>query len=171
MIVSAQTSPSLAPVVTLFAREAMAPRAGSLALLSRLSEILFIELLRLEGERSGCKKGDLKALTDPRLARALALIHESFADDWTIESLGRAVGLSRSAFAARFTSMVGEPPQQYLLRWRMTRAAELLAAGAASVGEIAAQVGYDSEASFHRAFRRVLGEPPGAYRRRRRAVT
>lgn len=161
----AHGSSALHDAAQLFLSEASQPRPGGLALLSRLAEVLFIELLRREGERSGCAKGDLKALADPQLSRALGLMHGDPARDWTIEALGREVGLSRSAFAARFTARVGQAPLEYLARWRMTRAARLLVESTLPLGEIAAQVGYQSDAAFNKAFARVVGQPPGTYRR------
>jgi AraC-like DNA-binding protein len=158
-------NPALTAAATLFMQEAVSPRAGSLAVLSRLAEVLFIELLRREGERRGCEKGDLKALADPQLSQALGLMHASPAHDWTIEALGRAVGLSRSAFAARFSAKVGQAPLEYLSRWRMTRASRLLAESDASVSTIAAEVGYQSDAAFTKAFARVVGQSPARYRR------
>jgi AraC-like DNA-binding protein len=99
-------------------------------------------------------------------------MHGSPAHDWTIEALGRAVGLSRSAFAARFSAKVGQAPLEYLARWRMTRASRLLAESDASISDIAAQVGYQSDSAFTKAFARVVGQSPARYRRAlRRAGT
>ncbi len=171
MVVTPSTgNPALNAAATLFMQEAVSPRAGSLAVLSRLAEVLFIELLRREGARTGCSKGDLKALADPQLAQALGLMHGSPAHEWTIEALGRAVGLSRSAFAARFSAKVGQPPLEYLARWRMTRASRLLVESEESVSAIATQVGYQSDAAFAKAFTRVVGQSPGRYRRENRGT-
>lgn len=165
ILVPANSTPAMAATAALFLQEASQPRAGSLALLSRLAEVLFIEVLRREGEREGCARGNLRALADPQLARALGLLHEAPQRDWTIASLGRAVGLSRSAFAARFSAQVGEPPLEYLARWRMTLAARLLTESDATLTDIATRVGYGSDAAFNKAFARIIGQPPGAFRR------
>jgi AraC-like DNA-binding protein len=97
------------------------------------------------------------------------MMHAQSADPWTVETLARAVGMSRSAYAARFSQLVGEAPLQYLTRWRMTQAAELLREGDESVPAIAERVGYRNAAAFMKAFTRIEGVGPGAYRRNRRA--
>lgn len=100
------------------------------------------------------------------MGRALALLHQRPAASWTLEGLAREAGLSRSALAERFTHFVGQPPMQYLMRWRMQLAARLLADGAAKVSTVALRTGYDSEAAFSRAFKKVAGVPPAAWRKR-----
>ena len=100
-------------------------------------------------------------------ASALALVHEKPAHDWTIDELGQRVGLSRSALHERFVQLLGVPPMQYLAQWRMQTAARLLLETRATVAAIALDVGYDSEAAFARAFKRVVGKPPAAWRRER----
>jgi len=111
--------------------------------------------------------GFLAAVADEHLRRALTLIHESPERPWSVEDLARASGMSRSTFSERFRERVGETPMRYLTRWRMRLAQSLLATNA-SLGEIAEQVGYDSEWAFAKAFKRVFGEGPGATRRRLR---
>jgi AraC-like DNA-binding protein len=110
--------------------------------------------------------GWLPALRDRIVGRALALLHERPARPWTLEQLANEVNLSRSALADRFAHVVGQPPMQYLTRWRMQVAARLLADGAAKVSAVGLAVGYDSEAAFSRAFKRVAGVPPAAWRDR-----
>ncbi|HWL88080.1 MAG TPA: AraC family transcriptional regulator, partial [Polyangiaceae bacterium] len=168
LVTSPDASATLAPAASLFRTEATAGGHGRRALLGRLTEIIFIDMLRREGERACSARGDLKAFADPALAKALAALHAKPGHDWTIELLGRAAGLSRSAFAARFLAKVGEPPLHYVTRFRMTRAADLLLETDAGLGNIAAQVGYRSEAAFSRAFTRFLGVSPGAFRTRER---
>lgn len=170
LVASPAASRTLDAALTLFRAEATAIRSGGRALLRRMAEVLFIELLRQQGEAPDGARGDLRALTDPALARALAAIHGDPAAAWTIESLGRVAGLSRSALAARFVAKVGETPMQYLTRSRMTRAAQLLLESEGGLNEIAARVGYRSEASFHHAFTRFIGETPGAFRRKQRGT-
>ena len=165
MVVPAQGTPAIAATAALFLQESSPPRPGSLALLSRLAEVLVIEVLRREGGKRDCAKGNLRALTDPQLAQALGLMHEAPQRDWTIASLGRAVGLSRSAFAARFTAQVGEPPLEYLGRWRMTLASRWLTESTSTLTDIATRLGYGSDAAFSKAFSRIMGKPPGAFRR------
>ena len=170
LVIAPDDSPALAGLASLLRSEATNARAGSRALLGRLSESIFIDILRNQGAREG-PRGDLKALGDPPLARALALVHARPDTDWTIESLGRAAGLSRSAFAARFHEKVGEPPLRYVARWRMNRAAELLTESDVRLDEVALRVGYRSEASFSRAFARFMGSTPGNFRRKERAAS
>ena len=110
-------------------------------------------------------QGWLRALVDPQIGRALSLIHEKPEDDWTVESLASKVGMSRSAFAARFAQLVEEPPLRYLTRLRMQKASRLLETSHAGVAEVAKRVGDDAEA-FSKAFKRWIGVAPGAYRRR-----
>lgn len=110
----------------------------------------------------------LCALADPHIGAALRLMHARPADTWTVASLAHEVGQSRSAFAARFAELVGESPLQYLTRWRMTQAAEWLRDRSDSVPAIAQRVGYGNAAAFMKAFTRVQGQGPGAYRRAHR---
>jgi AraC-like DNA-binding protein len=147
--------------------ESQTPRAGGECVRLRLSELMFVEVVRrylagLPAQQTGWLAG----LRDRVVGRALALLHERPAEAWTLDRLARDVGLSRSALAERFTHFVGEPPVQYLTRWRMQVAARLLADSHAKVATVARQVGYDSEAAFSRAFKRVAGVPPAAWRRR-----
>ena len=135
--------------------------------MSRLADVLFIQIVRghlatLDPEASGW----LSALGDAQIGAALGLIHESPESAWTVQSLASSAGMSRSAFASRFTRLVGEPPLHYLTRWRMQKAQSLLRDGRASLSDVAARVGYDSEAAFSKAFKRAVGAAPGAYRRR-----
>jgi AraC-like DNA-binding protein len=145
-------------------------RPGGEAVLERMSEMMFVDAVRryLDAlpERS---TGWLAGLRDRYVGRALALIHGEPARDWTIEALARDVALSRSALYDRFVQFVGQPPMQYLTQWRMQLAARMLRDGHAPVNAIALDVGYDSEAAFSRAFKRLTGSPPAAWRRERRA--
>ncbi len=146
--------------------EAAAPRPGTTTLLTRLTELMFVEVLRdfmesLPSEQTGWFAG----LRDPFVGRALQRLHAEPDRDWTVEALGRAVGLSRSALVDRFNALIGEPPMTYLTHWRIQLATQHLRDSHASVATIASQVGYASEAAFSRAFRRVVGVPPAAWRR------
>jgi AraC-like DNA-binding protein len=105
-------------------------------------------------------------MRDPFVGKALSLLHDSPAHDWTIEKLAKQVGLSRSVLAERFVQYVGTPPMQYLAKWRMQKASELLSGGNANLANIAADIGYESEAAFSRAFKKMIGVPPSEWRRR-----
>lgn len=149
-----------------FAARAMtAGQAGSASIVSRLSELLFVEALRRYIESlPPQQQGWLAALRDPFVSRAMALMHARPARAWTAEELASLVGLSRSAFAERFSTLIGQPPIQYLSQWRMQLAAQRLCASREPLARIAAEVGYDSEAAFSRAFKRQFGQPPAAWR-------
>jgi AraC-like DNA-binding protein len=142
-------------------------RPGTETIVSRLTDVLFVQVLRawIESLPEG-QGGWMGALRDRQVGAALALVHRAPERGWTNASLAEAVGMSRSRFAARFAALVGEPPLAYVSRWRLETAAGLLQDGALSLGEVAASVGYESEAAFSKAFRRRFGTPPGAYRRR-----
>lgn len=159
------TSPSLAPLVQLLIAESASSSPGATVIMSRLADILLVQAIRTHIAGSHCQAHGLCALADPQIRKALSLIHERPADPWTVESLATAVALSRSGFAARFSALVGEPPLEYLARWRMTKAAQYLRESELSLNEVAATVGYQNEASFNRAFKRWGGIAPGAYRR------
>jgi AraC-like DNA-binding protein len=153
--------------VDLALSESREKRAGGQSVLSKVSELMFVEVLRryLEGLGSG-QTGWLAGLRDAHTGRALSLLHEKPRHPWTLDELAHEVGLSRSALAERFTHLVGQPPMQYLAQWRMQVAAGMLAKGARVV-EAASEVGYDSEAAFSRAFKRVVGMSPALWRDRR----
>ena len=112
--------------------------------------------------------GWLAALRDRHVGRAIGLMHERPAEPWTIDDLSRQVGLSRSALHERFVELAGQPPMQYLTNWRMQCGARLLREGDATVATIAQEVGYESEAAFARAFKRLVGQPPAVWRRAQR---
>ncbi len=145
--------------------ESRAPRAGSDSVLARLAELMFIEVLRRHVEQlPPGQAGWLAGLRDPVVGRALALLHERPAHAWSLAELAGAVASSRSRLAERFTAFVGEPPIQYLARWRMQLAAGRLATTSAKVAAVGAEVGYESEAAFSRAFKKVVGVSPAAWR-------
>lgn len=140
--------------------------AGADAMLERLSEMVFIEALRRHARTlPDGSRGWMAGLRDRFVGRALALLHENPAQAWTVDELSHRVGLSRSALHERFADMIGLPPMQYLANWRMQVAAALLRDTAATVASVALQVGYDSEAAFGRAFKRLVGVPPAQWRR------
>lgn len=141
-------------------------RPGASALLERMGELMFLDALcRHMASQGGGQRGWLAGLHDRQVGRVLALIHEDPGHGWTGEELGARVGLSRSVLYERFAAIVGQTPTQYLINWRMQVAAGLLRTSMATIAAIACEVGYESEASFSRAFRRVVGESPAAWRR------
>jgi len=141
-------------------------RAGGASVLAKLSELMFIEVVRRYLEAQPPERcGWLAGLRDPFVGKALSLMHGAPARDWTIEILARDVGLSRSVLAERFAGLVGMPPIQYLAKWRMQVAAGLLSRGSANIAAVAAEIGYGSEAAFSRAFKKLVGVPPSAWRR------
>lgn len=146
-------------------REVREGRPGHEAVTRRLSEVLFVQAIRLWAERAPHEGGVLAALADPGLGRALASIHEAPEDAWTLETLARRAAMSRTAFARRFRETVGETPHRYLTRWRVQVARGLLAESRLNLARIARRVGYESAASFSRVFKRVTGATPGAYRK------
>ncbi|MBK6971760.1 MAG: AraC family transcriptional regulator [Sterolibacteriaceae bacterium] len=149
--------------------ESRDPRAGSDVLLARISEMFFVDAVRRYIESlPEPATGWLAALRDRHVGKAIGLLHRRPAEHWTIDELGRQVGLSRSALHERFLEFIGQPPMQYLANWRMQRGAVLLRDGDATVATIAQEVGYDSEAAFARAFKRLVGQPPAAWRRAQR---
>ena len=145
--------------------EAASGRVGSEAMLAKLSEALFVDTLRryvagLPEQQTGWLAG----ARDPIVGKSLGLLHSRIAHPWTIADLAEEVGISRSALVERFTRYLSEPPMTYLTRWRLQLAARSLERTSRSVAEIAAEVGYESEAAFNRAFKREFGQPPGRYR-------
>jgi len=140
-------------------------RAGGEAVLERMSEMLFVEVLRryvdtLPAEQTGWLAG----MRDPAVGRVLGLLHEKPDRPWTLEGLAPETAMSRSTLHDRFVHFIGAPPMQYLMRWRMQVASRLLRDTSAKVVEIALSVGYESEAAFSRAFKREVGVAPGAWR-------
>lgn len=162
---NAAVSSSMASALQLLAAESASRAPGSAVIVNRIADVLLVQAIRAFIAGSGCPEHGLRALGDPQIGKALALIHERPEEHWTVGKLGAAVALSRSGFAARFSALVGEPPLEYLARWRMTRAAQFLREGDLSISDIAERVGYQSEASFNRAFKQLEGITPGAYRR------
>jgi AraC-like DNA-binding protein len=146
--------------------ELSAPRPGGSLIAQQLAYVMLVQALRLhlaEGSRAGASW--LAALADPHLHGAIAAIHEEPGHPWTLEKLARRAGMSRTIFALRFKEVVGETATEYLTRWRMLLAAERLSSADESVATIAASLGYESESSFGKAFRRVLGHPPRRFAR------
>ena len=148
------------------ASEIAAGRLGSTTVIAKLSELLFVEAVsQFVASLPAERRGWLAGLRDPQIGRALAVLHARPTEAWTAETLALEVGMSRSVFAERFTSLVGQPPMQYLTLWRMHVAAQQLREGRGSVAQIGFAIGYESEAAFSRAFKRQFGTSPGTWRK------
>jgi len=172
VVMTARASPDrpegwLTQFMHLAVTESADRRPGSESVLAKLSELMFIEVVRRHLETMPPERaGWLAGLRDPFVGKALSLMHGRPAHDWTIGELGAVVGLSRSVLAERFTDLLGMPPMQYLARWRMQIAARFLSDASASIASIAEEIGYESEAAFSRAFKKLVGVPPSVWRRR-----
>jgi AraC family transcriptional regulator, alkane utilization regulator len=153
-------------------REATQPGLGNRALLGRLSELLFLDVLRWQlSYATDARHGWLAGLNDPQVGKALTLLHAEPARAWTVEELAKQAAISRAALAKRFADLVGETPMQYLTGWRMHLARRLLIESPLGLAEVASRVGYDSEAAFNRAFRRAAGMPPASWRKAKASAT
>ena len=158
----------LAWIARAVADECTAERPGGEAILTRLVEIMLVEALRWLPARhgpDGQPPGLFAGLADARMAKALRRIHDDVARRWTIEELAQAVGMSRAAFAARFTQVLGVPPMEYALRWRMALAKDMIWHDGLALGEVAHAVGYQSASAFSAAFQRTVGVAPGSFAR------
>ena len=149
------------------ASQIAAGRVGSTTVIAKLSELLFVEAVsHYVAGLPEDRKGWLAGLRDPQIGRALGLMHAAPAKDWSAEALAAEVGMSRSGFAERFATLVGQPPMQYLTDWRMHLAARQLQESRDGVAKVGFSVGYESEAAFSKAFKRQFGASPAAWRRR-----
>jgi AraC-like DNA-binding protein len=155
----------LEPTLKMLAYETRHLRPGSESLVARLIDMILVRAVRVWIEEQPHNRGGwLGALRDPQIGAALGLIHREPQRTWSVSALAREVAMSRSIFAAKFSSLVGAPPLTYVTRWKLWHASRLLAEGNLSVGETALRVGYESEAAFSKAFKRHFGQPPLAYR-------
>jgi AraC family transcriptional regulator, alkane utilization regulator len=149
-------------------RESSALRPGAESMLAKVSELMFVEAMRRYAETvPPGGQGWLAGVRDAHVGHALALLHAAPGRAWTVDQLAREVALSRSALAERFAALVGEPPIQYLMRWRLALAAQTLRSEGDAIARVAERSGYESEAAFSRAFKREFGVPPAAWRRAR----
>ncbi len=169
IIIEAWRSPQMdwmQSTLRLMAAEAETPRPGGETVITRLADILVIQAIRAWiAQDPVAQTGWLGALQDPQIGQALLRIHRAPAEPWTVAKLAATVAMSRSAFSARFTTFVGEPPMQYVRRWRMYAALTWLREEKTPMVDLADRLGYQSEAAFSRAFKRVIGISPGAARR------
>jgi len=158
-------SHALQSLMELLRVEICSAEMGTLAIVRRLAEALFVSAVRAHLQNSdGPRRGILAAIADPQLARAVGEMHREVAQAWTVEDLARSARMSRASFASKFRATVGQAPLEYLTRLRMDRARSLIREGVA-IADVADRVGYDSAISFTRAFGRVTGKTPGAYKR------
>jgi AraC-like DNA-binding protein len=147
-------------------RESSVSGPGAESMLAKLSELMFVEAMRRYVESLPPEgKGWLAGVRDAQIGRALALLHGEPSKAWTVDELARKVALSRSTLAERFAALVGEPPMQYLMRWRLALAAQTLRSSGDAIARVAERSGYESEAAFNRAFKREFGMPPAAWRK------
>lgn len=162
----AGNDPIVGPLLAAMTAEATQPQMGSATILSRMADLLTARLIRCWVNCTGASTtGWLAAIRDPHIGRALAAMHRDPGHNWTLESLAGLAGQSRSIFAERFSTVLGEGAARYLARLRMQLARELLGQGGMSVAEVAIRLGYESEASFARAFKRITSVSPGVVRR------
>jgi len=146
--------------------EASTARPGNAAMLGRLTELMFVEILREYIQRLPASEGGwLAGLNDAHVGKALRLLHADPQRSWTVDELAREVAVSRSVLAQRFTEVVGEAPMHYLANWRMQLAKQMMREGARNIQDVASRVGYESEAAFNRAFKRATGSPPATWRK------
>jgi AraC-like DNA-binding protein len=140
---------------------------GSEVVANRLAEVLFIQPIRahIASDTESCKRGWLRAIFDPRIGAALTSIHNKVNNPWTVESLPETAGMSRSAFAERFKGLLGQTPLEYVTEWRMQKAVQLLQRRDKKLVDVAQSIGYESDAAFSKAFKRVVGLTPGEHRR------
>jgi AraC-like DNA-binding protein len=166
MRVSDDANGTLSAYVRFALAESKVPRIGGESVLGRLSELMFLHVVRRYLEGLPPEQADwLAGLRDEPIGRALAALHRNPARAWTLQSLAREAGISRSVLAERFMQFVGHPPIEYLTSWRMQLAANQLRSSTESVAEIANRVGYESEAAFSRAFKKAVGAPPSEWRK------
>ncbi len=156
----------LSSTLDLIAHEAATLKPGGEVVITRLADILIIQAIRVWLDTAPeARQGWLAALRDQQLGRALGAMHRNPEANWTLDGLARLAGMSRSSFAARFTEMVGVPPMRYLTEWRLNKARIALREGSEPIGQVARNMGYQSEPAFGRAFKQHFGVSPGAVRR------
>lgn len=165
-----QADPTLSVLLDAMAEEVTRNRVGAATVMTRLADVVIARVVRawVENECICAQTGWLAAIRDPQMGRALVAIHQRPGEAWSVESLAREAGTSRTVFAERFAAVVGMPPARYLAQWRMQVAHSWLNEARVTVAEAALRLGYDSEAAFSRAFKRFNGMPPSEARRRAR---
>lgn len=167
----AEDADAIKNILHVLQTEAQSRDYGTQLINARLLDVMFIQVLRALSHCPSLGAGLLAGIRDPRMAPVLQAVHQQIAHPWSVEEMGALIGLSRSTFSALFKAAVGQAPLAYLTAWRIYKAKLLLAAGSQTIGQIAAQVGYDNESSLSRAFSRLEGVSPGVWRQRQRAGT
>ena len=163
---ASEVGPWLAQTIKLLEYESLSDRPGMATVVDRLCDAMFVYVLRSHLASVGNDESNwLRALVEPQIGVALQLLHDEPGRAWTVGTLAKRVAMSRSAFAARFKQVTGEPPMQYLARWRLQKAASMLRTGEFDIADVATRAGYESSAAFSKAFKRTMGLAPGAYRR------
>jgi AraC-like DNA-binding protein len=161
-----ESSRWLATTLRFTVSEALAARPGNAAMLARLTELMFVEIIREYMQRlSPNEQGWLAAFRDPHVGNALRLLHENPMRPWTVDALAHEVASSRTALAQRFRRLLGEPPMKYLSAWRMHLAKQMLRDRGDNIQAIAERIGYESQPAFNRAFKKATGRPPATWRR------
>lgn len=162
-------NPAVRQLIELMITELGKNEPGYYAVINQLAYLLFIQILRQQIRVGALKTGLLAALFDSKISKALAAIHNQPSNNWTLELLAQEAAMGRSSFAQRFNELVGSPTMQYLAAWRMQEAKHLLVTTSQSMVEISEHCGYESEAAFRKAYRKIVGEPPGATRKKNSA--
>jgi AraC-like DNA-binding protein len=168
-----QSEPWLDTTLRMLASEGSHNHPGADTFISRLTDMIFIQIMRAYiTQIQDCSEAPswLRALADEHIGAALNLMHAKPDAPWTVASLAHAVGLSRTSFAMKFTALVAQSPMSYLTSWRMQQAVHVMESGAENTAHMARLVGYTSEAAFAKAFKREMGEAPGAFKRKVRAT-
>jgi len=161
---SEQSAERIQTLIALMLQELKQSKPGYYSVIDQVAFLMFIEVLRLQMLEGKFEQGLLAALFDPKLGRALNLIHQQPEQAWTLESLAEQALMSRSTFADTFSKTVGLTPMKYLTKWRMSEAKKLLKTSQLSVAQIAEKSGYETEAAFRKAYKNIMGEPPGEAR-------
>ncbi len=163
---------ALQATLQLLASEMTSGGLGSQLVINRLADVFFVQAIRAYiASKECCVQGWLAALADPSIGAILTTMHQQLEYPWTVELLAKTIGLSRSAFALRFKQLVGEAPMEYITRWRMYKASNLLREPEKNLQFVANMVGYDSDSAFNKAFKRIIGMTPGEYRRQHAFLT
>ncbi|PWQ95191.1 AraC family transcriptional regulator [Leucothrix arctica] len=160
------TTQEMQPVIAMITSESRSPRCGKALILNHLMEVLLVKLLRFLMSTMVFGTGLMGGLSDPRLSRSLTAMHDSPETPWTVKSLAQEAGMSRTAFSIYFREVVHYPPMEYLGLWRMRLASDWLSSGTESIAQIGEKLGYGNEAAFRRAFRKIVGCPPGKLRKK-----
>lgn len=157
---------AMPPILQILSFESQTENMGSSIVLGRLADILFVQAIRAHAAQDESPEGEwLRAIRDPQMSFTLRAMHERIEQRWTVASLASTSGMSRFGFAARFKQVLGESPLQYLTRWRMYKASQLLREGDTKIAKVVSLLGYESEGAFNKVFKKIIGAAPGVYRK------